>query len=337
MNRICKLTLLVAVFVASIPAIAQNDGEEASSRFDEHIHIQVHVVTGDDRPVSQAMHVRLMYERNPAPIVTVSTNAEGVADFNCPRTGNFQIEVSGPGIETTTSDPFPLTRFDRTHIETIRVKLKGAAANAAAPNPSTAGVKELGVPKDAAKEFDAGVASMHASDWQKAQSHFQTAIDKYPTFDQAYDNLGMAKQNAGDTAGAKVAYQKALELNDHNADAQRNMARLMEGEKNWAGAEELLNKSLAVEPNNAGSLTLLSIAQIEQGKVDDAIASAIRVHALEHKSYAVAHLVLARAYEMKSRNGDAIAEYQMYLKEEPTGPRAEAAKKKLQKLTQAAG
>ncbi|ABF41300.1 Tetratricopeptide repeat protein [Candidatus Koribacter versatilis Ellin345] len=317
-----------------IAAMGQQNGEEVSNLGNLSVNLQIRVLMADDRAVSQSLHVRLMSEG--ATVSTTQTDSSGSAAMTITRAGTYQIEVSGPGIETTDSEQFPIVRADRNHNEVIRVALKGQKVEGKPTAGGVAPASGFTVPKDASKEFDAGVSSMHASDWKKAQEHFQSAIDKYPNFDAAWDNLGMARQNGGDAAGAKAAYQKALGLNDHNADAQRNLARVFEAEGNWPGAEELLVKSLGIEPNNAGSLTLLSIAQLKQNKIDEAIASAGRVHALEHKSYATAHLVLAQAYEMKGRTKDAISEYQLFLSEEPNGPRSEAAKKKMAKL-QAAG
>jgi tetratricopeptide (TPR) repeat protein len=337
MNIRRRLAWISIVSLATAVGMAQNNGDEAPGKGDLRVHLLVRVVTTDDRAVARNLTVRLMLESGGGTLSTSSTNSEGVADMTISHAGNYKVEVSGPGVETTASDPFSILKWDMSHQEIVHVRLKGSAAENSTPTGSSmASANNLAVPKDAEKEFDAGVSSMRASDWKGAQAHFQKAIDKYPRFDSAYDNLGMAKQNGGDMAGAKEAYQKALELNDHNADAQRNMGRVYESEKNWPAAEEILTKSLSIEPNNAGSLTLLSIAELEQGKLNEAITHAGRVHSLDHKSYAMAHLVLARAYEMKGEKSNAIAQYQLFLSEEPNGPRSEAAKKRLAKL-QAAG
>ena len=299
--------------------------------------LHVRVVNDHERAVTMNLRVELLPASSETTLTETMTNSEGVAELQLQLQGggNFRLRVSGAGVETTTSDTFPMDPEEGSHLEFVKVKLTSTdEASTQAPG-GVIGAKQYNIPKDATKEFDAGVASLHASDWKKAQSHFEAAIVKYPSFDQAYDDLGIARQNSGDLAGAKTAYQKAIEINDHNANAERDLARVLEGERKWPEAEDLLNKSLAMEPNNAGSLTLLSVAQIEQGKLNDAINTAGRVHALEHSSYAMAHFVLARAYELKQQNRDAIVEYQTYLKEAPNGPQADFAKKRLVKLMQA--
>jgi Tfp pilus assembly protein PilF len=327
-----RISLLVVLFSLAVPAFAQKGQKEGA--LSPSGDLQVRVVTENDRPVGLSLNVELMQESVPGTMADSVTNGQGVADIPFSQAGNYRVRVSGAGIDTTMSEAFTIMSSQGTVVEFVRVKLRSADEQPPAAATGTASAASYSIPKDAAKEFDKGLAELRKSNWNDAAAHFQTAIDHYPKFDQAYGDLGIAKQNGGDIPGAKVAYQKAIEINDHNAGAQRDLARILEKEKNWPAAAELLGHSLAVDPNNAGSLTLLSIAQLEQGQVDEAISTASRVHALEHKSYPIAHLVLARAYELKSQNDEAVAQYRIYLEEDPAGPKAQAAKENLARLTQ---
>lgn len=331
MPKLRSTLLVVGASLFALVLVAQQEPSENGKPRDR-IDLQVRLVSENDRPIGMNLRVELLSEDSAGTQLETLTNGQGVADIILYRQGNFRLRVSGPGVETTMSDSFSILSGGGTILQYVKVKVLHPEQTGSAASGS-ASAASYTVPKEASKEFDKGVAALRKREWKEAQTHFEAAIAHYPKFDLAYDDLGIAKQNNGDLPGAKAAYQKAIELNDHGADALRNLARVLEGERNWAAAADLLTKSLGIEPNSAGSLTLLSIAQIEQGNVDLAIATASRVHALEHKSYAMAHLVLARAYELKSRTADAIAEYQMYLKEDPSGPKAAAAKENLAKLT----
>ena len=323
-----RLAAVFLLFVLTGTLLAQRS---RSSGTDTGISLQVRVVAENEHAITVPVRVELLPATGSATLLETTAESDGMAELALQHAGQYRLRVSGFSVETTTTDSFIVDPESHQHMEFVHVKLKKTDAGSGSPG-GLAVANDLAVPKDAEKAFDAGVASLRSNDWKGAEKHFREAIDKYAKFDRAYDNLGIALQNAGDLAGARAAYAKALELNDHNADAQRNMARMYESEKNWPAAEEMLQKSMAVEPNNAGALTLMAIAEIEQGKLDEAISFASRVHALEHKSYAVAHFVLARAYEIKGRMSDAIAEYRLFLTEEPSGPRSEVAKKKLAKL-----
>lgn len=323
-----RALLAICVLLGAVHLCAQRRlGEESAE-------VQVRVVNDAGRPVNAILRVELLPSSGETPISQVHSETDGSARLTAPAGGgSFRLRITGSGIETTTTGIFVIDHLETSHMEMVRVKMTEPAGSKTAAGSGVGSASEYAMPKNARKEMDAGAASLHASDWKGAEQHFQAAIKAYPKLDRAYYGIGLAKQNEGDAAGAKENFQKAIELNDHNADAERDLGRALEQEQNWAGAVEMLSKSLAIEPNSAASLTLLSIAQIQQGKVDDAIASGSRVHALSHQSYAVVHLVLARAYVAKSQKENAITEYKLFLSEEPNGPRAEEAKKNLAELT----
>ena len=103
----------------------------------------------------------------------------------------------------------------------------------------------------------------------------------------------------GQNDKAMAAFKRSVELNDKNADADRNLARLLIRQKDYPQAEDLLKKALAVQAPDAATLTMLAIAEIQDGKPDDALKDAQKVHALPHDGYAVVHYIAGEALEEK--------------------------------------
>ena len=324
-----SLLIMLLVFSA-IAAFGQRRGSGTPGGGE----IQVRIVTDDNHPVNLMLQVELLQGGGGFVITQSRSSSDGTARLAMPSGGGgaFRLRISGMGVETTTSDLFSIEGRETSHFEVVKVKLNEQGQASANLPGGLAAASDLSVPGKARKEFDAGVAGLRANDWKGAATHFEAAIKSYPKFDRAYYGLGLAKQNDGDVSAAKEAFEKAVELNDHNADALRDLGRLNVNEQKWADAETLLAKSVAIDPASAAALTLLAIAQIQQHKIDEAIASASRVHALNHKAYALAHFILARAYEAKSNSEKAIAEYKLFIEEEPTGVRADDAKKQLARL-----
>jgi tetratricopeptide (TPR) repeat protein len=227
----------------------------------------------------------------------------------------------------------------------VTVKPKaGAAQNAgsssSAPVTSNAPVTsaaELRVPSSARKAFDKGMTAWQKQDYPKAAQEFEKAVAAYPEYDTAYNNLGVMYAHLNQNDKAMAAFKRSVELNDKNADADRNLARMFLREKNFPQAEELLKKCLAVQPADAATLTMLAIAEIEDGKVDDALRDAQRVHALPHEGYAVAHYVAGQVLEDKHEYQQAKAEYETYLKESPNGPDVAQVKSALERLSASSG
>jgi superkiller protein 3 len=192
---------------------------------------------------------------------------------------------------------------------------------------------ELGAPPNARKSFDQGLAAWQKKDYKQAAEKFEKAVADYPQYDTAYNNLGVMYAHLGQNDKAMAAFKRAVELNDKNADADRNLARLMMREKEYSQAEELLKKSLAVEPTQAATLTMLVMAEAQDGKLDDAVKDAQKVHSLHHEGYAVVHYIAGEVLEEKHQNADAINEYNLYLKEAPNGPEAAQAKSAMERLS----
>jgi lipopolysaccharide biosynthesis regulator YciM len=113
-----------------------------------------------------------------------------------------------------------------------------------------------------------------------------------------------------------------------------NLARLEMKEHNFRAAEADLNKATSADPTDVRTLALLAQAQLLDIHYEDAIASARKVHALPHNSYALVHYVAARACERLHRLSEAVSELALFLREEPTGERASAARQEMAALQQ---
>jgi hypothetical protein len=79
------------------------------------------------------------------------------------------------------------------------------------------------------------------------------------------------------------------------------------------------------------TLVLLTYAEFMDRHFDQVIATSRKAHTLQG-THAFVHQVAARAFEQKRDGGNAVAELEQFLKEEPTGPRAEIAHKELSAL-----
>ncbi len=192
---------------------------------------------------------------------------------------------------------------------------------------------ELRAPQNARKAFDQGMTAWQKKDYQQAAEKFEKAVADYPEYDTAYNNLGVMYAHLGQNDKAMAAFKRSVELNDKNADADRNLARMLMRNKEYPQAEELLKKALTVQPPDAPTLTMLAIAEIQDGKPDDALRDAQQVHAFPHDGYAVVHYVAGEALEEKNQFAKASAEYALYLKESPNGAEAVQVKSAMARLS----
>jgi Flp pilus assembly protein TadD len=195
------------------------------------------------------------------------------------------------------------------------------------------GVGELNIPADARQAFAEGDSALARLDFREARKRFEKAVRVYPQYAAAYNNLGAALMQLGEREQGRKAFEKAISLDVHLPGAYLNLAKVVVSEEKYGDAEALLNKSLAAEPNSPEALSLLALSQLMTGKLEAAVASARRVHALApHERFAVVHFIAARALERRQQVGEAIAEYKTFLQESPDSPNAARAREALNSL-----
>ena len=170
------------------------------------------------------------------------------------------------------------------------------------------------------------------NDIASAKGHLLNAIRLYPRYNDAYAALGELELAAGDFPASQRDLQKALEIDPKNVTACRDLAKLAISQQNYATAAPLLETYLSSRPQDPWALSFLALADLEQDKLNEALAAAQKVHALPHQGFESAHLIAARALQTLRRTVEARGEYQLYLDEAPNGPNAAAARQALQVL-----
>lgn len=190
---------------------------------------------------------------------------------------------------------------------------------------------DLAVPGRARKEYEKGHEALAKQDLTRALERLKKAVAIYPAFAAAYNDIGVIYLQQGDYQHGREALEAAIRSNDRLSLAYVNEGRLDIAESKFEDAETALSKASAVDPTDPISLLLLTYVELKEGKIAEGLATSRTVHALA-KPHAFAHELAARAFESQKKIALAIAELRTFLKEEPTGPRAEAARQELRTL-----
>jgi Tfp pilus assembly protein PilF len=194
--------------------------------------------------------------------------------------------------------------------------------------------EESKAPSKAIKEFDAGMKALQANQLPAAEQHLAAATTAFPAYTRAYNALGVVQMKLGEKDQGVASFQKALALHPDYSEALVNLARVRIQEKNTAVAEKLLARAIESDPNSADALVLLANLQFEQGRYDEAAATAIKVHQVKSgdEGYAVAHYIAAKSFALRQDDSQALAEYTIFLKEQPSGPLADKARAEYKEL-----
>jgi tetratricopeptide (TPR) repeat protein len=263
------------------------------------------------------------------------TDQDGRVEFNS-FTGSHRIRVTADSAYPYEGD-FLIAEVETFHVEVIRMRRKPDAQQPVIESKhvgtATVPLVRLKIPEKARKEFEKGSKALEQKNWAASRKNFQAAIDVYGDYDLAYNGLGIACTEMKDLATAQQSFRKAIELNDKFAEAQRNLARILLAEHKYQEVDALLSESLTAEPNNAWALTNAAYAELNLHRFKQASDHALQVHALSHEGLANAHVIAGYALEELGERQEAIAQWRLYLKEDPNGPNAKHAQEKLLSLT----
>jgi Tfp pilus assembly protein PilF len=294
-------------------------------------NLKVRVTFPDGHACNIVVRVQVMGGASSSPVAEGYTNDAGMIEFSNLEIGTYHLIVSGEGIDAADSGTFEVDNRRTSQYLYVMVKptRNSDQANVGMSGSPTVGSADLNIPESAAKEFDKATGLMAKQDWKKAIERLNRALAIYPKYVAAYNNLGVVYARMGDRSHERDALQKAVSLNDHFAPAFINLAKMAIADRDMPQAEILLDKATAFDPANSSALILLANVELLDHHYDQAIATCHKAHNMAQDSHALAHYIAARALEHESRPTDAAAEFQTFLREEPTGDRAESVRREL--------
>ena len=291
-------------------------------------HVDIEITDENSQPLNDSQAMVEISGEGGGPQQTYA-NPDGRASFTVASGSSYQVTVSGEGIETATSS-FEVQPGEMNHREMIAVRLRTRAGTRGPGGMVSA--TNLKIPAKAREEFSKGMKEMQNSKWENAKKHLEKAVKEYPSYDWAYNNLGVVEMQLKNPEAARTDFQKAVDLNDKNPDASGNLGLMKLGDNDYKEAIELFKKSLTVQPNNSKYLLMLAAAETKTGDYPAALANAEKVHrdGIDHFPYG--HFLAAQLREQMGDHPGAERQYQLYLKEAPEGPKASEAKQGLQRL-----
>jgi VWFA-related protein len=192
---------------------------------------------------------------------------------------------------------------------------------------------DLAAPNSAIQEFNRATSLLKAQNSKEASQHLEKAIHAYPKFVSAYIALGLAYSDQSDPR-AKSEFQTAAQLDPKFPAGFLNLGLLALSEKDYATAQSSLEKAVLLNPRDPKALSALAFAQNGYGNYAETIATAEKVHALEHRGMANVHYLAASA--AVALNNLSLVEEQLkrFLSEDPTSALAPVARHNLEMLDQ---
>lgn len=323
--------LMLAWLFAAVPMWAQSPNPLNRSV----TTLRIDVVFANGGRATSGVRVQLMQGLTTAvPIDLALTNSSGSVEFRSLISGDYRVEVSGEGIETTQSGIIHIEDARVFESKMVAVRRSGEASPSDPKGDvgNMVSVAELNVPKEASRELARGDVEMQHSNWKKAAEHFSKAASIYPQYSSAYYNLSAAYLRLGKSDAQRDALQKALQVNEKFVPALVSLAHLELADHKPAQARQLLDAAITADPTNVEGLALRVRVAFLQGQDQQAIADAQKVHDMPHSGYATVHYTAAGAFQRMNRIPEMLAQLQLFLQEDPKNQLADYVRKTIAEL-----
>lgn len=256
---------------------------------------------------------------------TTSTDEDGSFTFNGLASGNYTIVVDGgkefdPATESVLLDRESSTVGGRNRIISINMRPKGTAA---AFNK---------IPKPARDLYAKGAEAAAKGDSKKAVEQFKGAVDLYPEFALALNEMGVQYLKLGQPDKAADAFQAALKLTPTESSPRLNYGIALLQQKKYAEAEMALREVLKKNDNLPTAHMYLGIALMSQQKLDDAEKELLRAVGFKSAEVSMAHRYLGGIYWAKRDYKRAADELETYLTLVPKAADAERTRAAIKEL-----
>jgi len=199
----------------------------------------------------------------------------------------------------------------------------------------TVSILSLQAPKAARKSY-AKAMSLAAEERQvEALTNFQTALNVYPKYADAWLGAGKAQWELGHAADARAAFEKALELDSKLVGPWQELGFLACAQSKWEEALHYLEQAVRLDPvGSPAPWYFEAIANYNLGRYDAAergVRTELRLDQGKNPQgvYLLGLVLIAR----EDFRGGAKA-LESYLALAPTSPDAPAARRELSRLQQ---
>jgi tetratricopeptide (TPR) repeat protein len=196
----------------------------------------------------------------------------------------------------------------------------------------TVSVAEMKVPGKARKIFEKALEAFRKARIDDAFGLVQKALGVYPDYAQALTLRGVMNMQKGDTKQAQPDLEKAVELDHADDTGFAALGALYNTEKRFDEAIQVLERGITINPTSWQSQMELARAQVGKKDADAALRTLAKAEKYIPPQVYFPHLIRSEAFIIKKNYQAAIAELDAFLKYEPTGSNAEAAKRTLAQL-----
>jgi len=285
--------------------------------------IRGRVVLQDGTPISEAVRISLYVIRGTQSISY--TDQQGQFEFRALPPGEYAIEVEAD------KQRFELARESiqvfRGMPSVITIALKEKARSRNSKDAGTVSVLELAqIPPKARLEFERAAKATKAGKKAEAIAHLRRAIEIYPDFLMARNDLGAQLLEMDDLDNAETELRQALNIDPKAFNPNLNLGIVLLKRRNFSQAVNTLGQASAIDSSSPAARLYLGIALVGVENLDRAESELKSAYQMGGHDYSVALFHLGQIYLNKGQRAAALKSFELYLRETPDAPNSNEAR-----------
>lgn len=334
------LTILaLALATSAAPARAQITGDAIDSdpsqaignRLTARNAIQGTVSLPNNMRVDKRVKVRITGGMGQTLFTWTDDNGQFI--FRRLAGGTYFLTVdAGPEFHTANETVDIYTRSSGSSITVpvfVQLRYKNSAE---AEKTGTVNAALAGVPKNALKEYEKAQRAAREGDGKRAVESLKKAVELYPDFMLAYNDLGLAYFRLNQLEEAAEALRKAIKLAPDNVTPVLNYGIVLFYQKQYPQAEEQLRAVIKKRETSPKAHLFLGRSLIRQSKLAEAETSLRRAVEIGGPDVNEGYRILGGIYMETGDNKRAVEALEKYLALEPNAKDADAVRQILAKL-----
>ena len=323
--------VLVVHVSAAFPCPAQTR-QPPTSTVSPTLYIRGSLRDGDNsRPMEM---IKVDLKRMTGEVVsTAFTRSNGEFEFTGLPRGVYYIVVEERGFEPV-RESVELLSSSRMG---IYIFLKRPLVITTREPGTTISARELTIPRKALEAMQKGKERLYGKQQDRKGSlpHFRRAVTEFPSYYEAYMQMGLAYMHLEQTADAEEALRKSIEVSENRfPDAYFALASLLTNHDRFAEAEVAARRGLELDAGGWIGYYELARALVGLNHVEAAEKNAQEARARK-PDFPALHLVLANIHIRKRDYPALLEDLNRYLELEPSGPMSDQALQTRDKIQRA--
>ncbi|MCA1630297.1 MAG: tetratricopeptide repeat protein [Acidobacteria bacterium] len=289
--------------------------------------IRGRVMTPEGVPFNGTARVTLQFTNGGQAVIF--TDYAGQFHFPALNIGNYVVEIDADRQLYVPSTQSVEVFRGVPSVITINLKYREAAKRPAEAGGATVSVTELdkNIPEKARKEFRRGTQAAQAGKTAEAISCFKKALDIYPDFMMARNDLGVQLLAASRLDEAAEQLRLAVKLDPKAFNPQLNLGIVLARQQQFADAASALGRAVSLNPQSAAARLYAGQVYAALGDADRAERELKSAYSLGGADYVVALFHLGNLYLNRGEREQALKSFEAFLAAAPNAAHAPEARK----------